>query len=94
MFQLQEDKENSKKNNEEEDNGWDVGENTYEAGEQLGDEGCLGCAGGCFFSGFISCDDTTIFFSDIERTGEPVLYQIYRPRCYDIGRIFILSATF
>ncbi|WP_436374837.1 hypothetical protein [Cytobacillus sp. BC1816] len=37
------------KKNEEEDNGWDVGENTYEAGEQLADEGCLGCAGGCFF---------------------------------------------
>lgn len=44
------DKENSQKyKGEEEDNGWDVGENIYEAGEQLADEGCLGCAGGCFF---------------------------------------------
>ncbi|AND38380.1 hypothetical protein [Cytobacillus oceanisediminis] len=62
MIQLQEDKENSKKNNEEEDNGWDVGENTYEAGEQLADEGCLGCAGGCLFQALFLVMTPLYFF--------------------------------
>ncbi len=48
---MEEDKNKSKRLNQEqeEDNGWDVGENLYEAGEQLASKGCLGCAGGCFF---------------------------------------------
>ncbi|EWG12927.1 hypothetical protein PBF_00850 [Cytobacillus firmus DS1] len=33
------------------------------------------------FSGSISCNDTAIFFSDIERTVGPVLSQIYQPTC-------------
>ncbi|WP_242061838.1 hypothetical protein [Cytobacillus firmus] len=82
MIQLQEDKENSKKNNEEEDSGWDVGENMYEAGEQLADEGCLGCAGDVF-SGFISCVDTTLYFSDIE------FEKHYQWRCLHIFHVFV-----
>ncbi|USK39675.1 hypothetical protein LIS77_03865 [Cytobacillus firmus] len=64
MIQLQEDKENSKKNNEEEDNGWDVGENKYEAGSNWRMKAVLAVLEGVF-SGFIFFNDTTIFFSDI-----------------------------
>ncbi|WP_254179069.1 hypothetical protein [Cytobacillus oceanisediminis] len=49
MIQLQEDKENSKKNNEEEDNGWDVGENTYEAGSSWRMRAVLAVPADAFF---------------------------------------------